>query len=299
MRVTDSALKKLDTQGFVVVPGFLNEDELADARDGLWKVFPRPTAYHADPKAHPTFSKSQFAGLRNFPVASWELNRIAFHPDLVDAAERYLGSTDLDLYKVEMWGKYSGAIDYDQKHHRDFGNHSLVVPKADGAYRQLTTFILLSDVTEKDGPTAVVPLKYSRGISMVPADRDARFGFALSDDSAFRDVEVLVTGPAGTLFMYRTDIFHRATTFRGKKRSRFVVLSDFQVRGPSWTGKIAWPNQALSPHWVEAMERASVRERNLFGFPPPGHPYWDAQTVCDVGLRYPGMDMTPYQPGAA
>jgi hypothetical protein len=23
--------------------------------------------------------------------------------------------------------------------------------------------------------------------------------------------------------------------------------------------------------------------------------YWDAQTVHDVGRRYPGMDMTPYR----
>ena len=294
MRVSDEALRKLDTDGYVVVPGFLGETELAAAREGLWDVFPRPADYHANPKAHPTFSKSQFAGLRNFPVASWAVNRVAFHPDLVDAAERYLGSADLDLYKIEVWGKYSGAIDYDQKHHRDFGNHSLLVPKADGSYRQLTTFILLSDVTAKDGPTAVVPLKYSRDISMVPADRDARFGFSLEDDSAFRDVEVLVTGPAGSLFMYRTDVFHRATSFRGRKRSRFAVLSDFQVRGTSWTGKISWPNQALSPHWVEAMELASVRERALFGFPAPGHPYWDAQTIRDVGLRHPRMDMTPY-----
>jgi hypothetical protein len=37
-----------------------------------------------------------------------------------------------------------------------------------------------------------------------------------------------------------------------------------------------------------------VRERALFGFPPPSHEYWNEQTVADVGERYPDMDMTPY-----
>ncbi|HEY6599321.1 MAG TPA: hypothetical protein VIZ30_08410, partial [Pseudomonadales bacterium] len=68
-------------------------------------------------------------------------------------------------------------------------------------------------------------------------------------------------------------------------------------RGPTWTGKMAWPNHALSRHWVEAMERMTPRERALFGFPKPGDAYWDAQTLRDVGARYPRMDMTAYSIG--
>ena len=296
MWVSDEALQELETKGFVIVPGFLGPDEVAAAQAGLWNVFPHPDDYHAEPAKHRSFSSSQFAGLRNFPVASWGVNRLAYHPDLVDAAERYLGTTDLELYKVEVWAKYSGAIDYDQKHHRDFGNHSLVVPRVDGLYRQLTTFILLSDVTVDDGPTAVVPLEYSGDVAFVPEERDPRFGFALKDDSALRDVEVLVTGPAGSLFMYRTDVLHRGTSFHGEGRARFALLADYQARGATWAGRIAWPGQALSPHWVEVMERASPRERELFGFPRPGHVYWDAQTIRDVGRRYPLMDMSTYVP---
>ena len=39
----------------------------------------------------------------------------------------------------------------------------------------------------------------------------------------------------------------------------------------------------------------SVRERDLFGFPRPGDPYWNRQTVQDVAARYPGLDMEPYE----
>ena len=42
------------------------------------------------------------------------------------------------------------------------------------------------------------------------------------------------------------------------------------------------------------MERATPAERCLFGFPAPGDPYWNAQTVADVSTRYPRMDMAPY-----
>jgi hypothetical protein len=42
------------------------------------------------------------------------------------------------------------------------------------------------------------------------------------------------------------------------------------------------------------MANASPRERDLFGFPPPGHEYWNEQTLRDVAARWPGIDMTPY-----
>ena len=45
------------------------------------------------------------------------------------------------------------------------------------------------------------------------------------------------------------------------------------------------------------MERATPRERELFGFPAIGDPYWNDQTLTDVQCRYPRMDMTPYSGG--
>ena len=292
MRVPDSALDEVRTQGFTVVEGFLGADELAAAQDALWLDFPEPDAYFADPGAHEVFARSQFAGLRLFPFRGWAINRLAFHADLVDAVERYLGSADLQLYKVELWGKYAGAVDYEQPLHRDFGNHSLVVPRADGWGTQITTFILLSDVTEADGPTRVVPVQHTTHLPFVPDERGA-WTFSLPRGS-LAEHEVAITGPAGTLFVYRTDVMHRGSDFTAPQRSRFALLADYQVRGPTWAGKMAWPDHALKPSFVEAMARATVRERDLFGFPRPGDPYWNAQTLTDVGRRYPIMDMTPY-----
>ena len=110
MYVSDAHLDQVRYQGFTVVPGFLDKDELAAAQETLWLHYPRPDSYFADPDAHAWLNAHAFAGLKLFPFKAWTLNRIACHPDLVDAAERLLESHELDLHKVELRGKYSGVL---------------------------------------------------------------------------------------------------------------------------------------------------------------------------------------------
>jgi hypothetical protein len=43
------------------------------------------------------------------------------------------------------------------------------------------------------------------------------------------------------------------------------------------------------------IERATPRQREVLGFPPPGHPYWNPETLAAVATRYPKMDMSPYR----
>jgi hypothetical protein len=129
MRVPDQCVSDLRERGFLVFEGFLGTEELAMAREMLWRHFPRPEEYFADPAAHAWLGTSQFAGIIGGPWRSWELNRLTIHPDLLDLAERFLGSDDLRLYEAELWAKYAGAVDYDQSHHRDFGNHTLSSPR--------------------------------------------------------------------------------------------------------------------------------------------------------------------------
>jgi len=286
MRVTDQQLNEVRERGYTVVEDFLKPQLLQAAQNALWEIYPTPEDYFADPTAHARYASSQFAGLRLYPYPSWALNRLAVHPQLISAAQRLCGTNDLHLYKIELWAKYSGAIDYDQNHHFDYGNHSLVVPRRASSHLQMTSFILLSDVTAEDGPTRIVPARVTADLPLVPREQLA---------GAYADEDVAITGPAGSLFIYRTDILHRGTNFAAPDRSRFVMLVDYQPRGWPWTGKMAWPNHSISPHWAPALSRMSPYERTLFGFPGVGDAYWDEQTLRDVGLRYPEMDMTPYQ----
>jgi hypothetical protein len=283
--VPDATLDEVCQRGFALMEGFLHPDELKLAQEALWRHFPRPEEYFADPDAHADLGRSQFAGVEEFPYRSWDLNHLAVHPDLIDAAERYLGTVELHLYKVELWAKYAGAINYDQPLHRDYGSHSLVVPRDDGGYQQLTTFIYLSDVTAVDGPTRIVPYEDGKEVPFTPLY--VPFG-------TLADAEVPALGPAGSLLVYRTDILHRGSDFTAPQRSRFSLLADYQARGTTWAGKMAWPKQSPD-RWARFMPHCTVRQRDVFGFPRPGDPYWNDQTRADVALRYPGMDMTPYR----
>jgi Phytanoyl-CoA dioxygenase (PhyH) len=286
--VSDSALDEVRDRGFVLVEGFLSPAELKAAQEALWLHFPTPEDYFSQPSRYSEYAASQFAGVLEFPYRSWDLNRLAFHPDLVDAAERFLGTAELHLYKVELWAKYAGAVNYEQPLHRDYGSHSLVVPRRDHRYQQITTFIFLSDVEEADGPTRIVPDDRGREVPFTPLYLD--FG-------AMADAEVSATGPAGSLLVYRTDILHRGSDFTGQGRSRFSILADYQARGMTWGGKMAWPKQAPQ-RWAKLIPQCSVRERDLFGFPRPGDAYWNEQTLADVAERYPGIDMAPYREAA-
>jgi hypothetical protein len=288
MKVADAKLAEVWDQGFTVVPGFLDKDTLAEAQEALWEVYPRPMDYFADPSAHPQYGASQFAGIRLFPYRQWALSRLPVYPDLIDAAERLLQSQDLEIYKVELWAKYAGAIDYDQPPHRDFGNHTLVVPRADRTHTQMTTFIYLSDVDEGDGPTKAVPIRYTKDLPLMPQRLPL---------GSFAEEEVSVVGPAGSLLIYKTDVFHRGSSFKAPNRSRFAMLTDFTQRGWRWNGKMSWPDHADKPGFKAAMVKMTPRQRDLFGWPPPGSDYWNAQTLRDVALRYPGMDMAPYAQG--
>ena len=285
MRVPDAALDEVRERGFALVEGFLAPDELAAARSALWLHYPKPDAYFADPARYAALAAGPFAGVEDFPYRSWDLNRLAFHPDLVDAAERYLDTAELHLYKVELWAKYAGAANYDQPLHRDYGSHSLVVPRVDGAYAQLTTFIYLSDVGVDDAPTRLVPL---------PDGRDVPFTPLYLEYGAMADVEVPAVGSAGSLLVYRTDILHRGSNFGAPGRARFSLLADYQARGTTWAGKRSWPRDNPQ-RWAKLIPQCSVRERDLFGFPRPGDPYWNEQTLRDVAARYPGIDLTPYR----
>ena len=281
-RVPDTALDDLRRRGFALIPDFIGGDLLAAAQAEVATIYPTREAYFADPAHYAKFAASQFAGIRYFPYDRPALDALPVHPDLVDAAERFLGGGDLDVYKVELWAKYAGATDYDQPHHRDYGNHTLVVPTADAPH--LTTILLLSDVRLEHGPTRAVPLEHSRDRPPVPM---------ILEPGELVEHEVALTGTAGTLILYATHVFHRGTNLTGDA-ARFILMTDFKRRGSPWTGKIAWPDRAISRGWPAAMAAMTVRQRDLFGFPPPGDPYWTPATVAGVAARYPAMDMAPY-----
>jgi len=72
------------------------------------------------------------------------------------------------VYSIEAWAKYTGAADYDQSLHRDYLNHSLLVPAPDQAPAQVEMFVYLGDVPADLGPPSYVPVRHTRGLPALP-----------------------------------------------------------------------------------------------------------------------------------
>ena len=94
--------------------------------------------------------------------------------------------------------------------------------------------------------------------------------------------------------MYRTDILHRGSNFIGAGTLSVLAAGGLSGAGER-PGAARWRGRSRRRNrWAKLMPQCSVRERDLFGFPRPGDPYWNEQTLADVAARYPGMDMSPY-----
>jgi hypothetical protein len=128
--------------GFVILPGYLPEEVLGPAVAELDTMFPSPSAFHdgSDPRRQ-RYLGDEFAGIDSFPFDSTELSLLAGHDMLVRLARTLLGAEDLRMYSAEAWAKYTGAADYDQDLHRDYLNHTMLVPSTADDYRQLEMFV--------------------------------------------------------------------------------------------------------------------------------------------------------------
>jgi Phytanoyl-CoA dioxygenase (PhyH) len=278
------------SRGYAIAPGFLSADDIAPAVAEIPLLFPSADEFadDVDPRRNDRFRAGQFGGVDVLPFASLEWNLLSVHPRLLDVAEAVLGSDDLRLYRAEAWAKYSQAVDYDQSLHRDFLNHSLVVPTDDPRFGQVEMFLYLTDMASDLGPTHVVPTHLTAHIPAIPNHLGA------DEHPDLYEQGELVLGPPGTLLVYRTDLVHRGTAISRARAARFTLHLNLRTAAAEWANRSPWGDTANRPAWAAFVERCTPRELSLFGFPPPGHPYWNDLTLAGVSSRYPGLDMSPW-----
>jgi ectoine hydroxylase-related dioxygenase (phytanoyl-CoA dioxygenase family) len=285
-----------DRAGWCVLEGVIPNEELAAARDDLGCFFPSAEEFAADtdPARNAPFRARSDAVLPRFPFDSDAVNRLVLHDALVNLAEEFLGSRAIVLYQGLLSAKYSnGAPDYEQLLHADYGNHTLLVPRHDPGFQQLEMFVYLSDVTADTAATRMVPLDLTRHI---PVEQ-----LYLSFDE-FPDLyaaEVPAAGPAGSVLLYRPDVYHRGVALSAPGAARFMLHVSFKPVGTDWLGFQSWPSAGEDMAWHRYMRHATFRQCLLLGFPEPGHPYWTAETLAGVQARYPSLDMTPWRAALA
>jgi Phytanoyl-CoA dioxygenase (PhyH) len=299
----DRSAQEWQSNGFVILPGYLPPGELTPALAELATVFPSAEGFHdgTDPRAS-RFIGDEFAGIDRFPFSSVELSLLAVSERLVQLAERLLGSDALRIYSAEARAKFTGAADYEQMLHRDYLNHTLLVPADSPDYQQLEMFVYLVDVPEGLGPPHMLSRVQTRNLPARPnwypptqldTDEDGFVSGAASPQ--LYEAEVSGAGPAGTVVAFQPGTFHRGTAMRTPRGARYTMQLSYRPACVDWGHRDSWADRSHEPAWYRFVARATPRQLALFGFPPPGHPYWTAETMTGVAQRYPDLDLTPWQ----
>src|SRR5436309_2610139 len=111
-----------------------------------------------------------------------------------------------------------------------------------------------------------------------------RYGFVF-DDPEHLQVE----------FPFAGDALNDITAENGVRLSHHLV---WRAAAYPFAGYHQWSRFGENALLERFIERTTPRQREVLGFPPPGHPYWNDQTLAGVAARYPKMDMTPYRAAA-
>lgn len=239
------------------------------------------------------FRADQFRNNGDLPMdASVAFNLLPLHPDLIAFAKAALGVENVYLYQAHTWAKYTGDADYAQPHHCDFPNHTLLVPSDEVATRTLNMIIYVSDVTLESGATAYVTK--SKAAQVLGQDNP----FETMDDAVVQqklhEVEERAPGPAGSIFAYGIDAYHRGVNLTEPDGYRFTLTASFKAGGNDMIGFSAWPRTYLQP-WHLIFNHATPDQLACLGVPRPGNAYWTEDTLRRVQYRWPDWDLTPYR----
>lgn len=293
------------TNGWVVAEGLVPADEVAAA---LAEIPPQAelevpktgsTRRSDEPADTARFRAKQFDGTTLFPYPSApQLNRLFVHPAILSFAKAALETEDLRIYQARVWSKYGDHTNYEQPHHLD-RNHSLVPVRQGPGWGHLECFLYLHDVTADTGAPRAVPASVAgprgsdvgaglggSGTSLGPVSRE--------DAPHLYDAEVSAAGPAGSLFAYRSDVWHRGVDIPAGVERHIVAVS-FRPAHVSWINFDAQGPLVTRPDFVAFAETCTPDELALFEVPRPGHEFWTAEVLDAMHRIYPKLDLRPWR----
>lgn len=272
--------------GYTIVNDFLSKKELARAQQELHSTFPSLEEYTYASSLY----RSSYRGghMKNLPFLGDVLNFVALQPEIVTFAERALETKKIALEQSLVWAKYPGEDDFNLALHMDYRTTMLTYPRKRRPFEDIVFLLYYVDVDEQLGATYVVSKQHVKDELLVPDIRHE------SEYPELYRHEQPVYVRAGSMLIYNNATVHRASGITASDRVRYSHHIVYQADDAPWMGYCVWANQGLSPELEHFMEQATTRQRELVGFPPPGHDYWDEDMIMGVAARYPNMDMMPY-----
>src|SRR3954468_3576806 len=290
MSITPDHTAHLLRHGFVVVRGFLTPDEVKAAKANLLQYVPTAEELSATPHRYGQIFEEPETLQQEFPFVGDALNHVSTHPDLIAFVEQLLGTDEVRLSQAATWAKYAGTGgDYEQALHLDYQGNTLVVPRDDGAYRQVNMILYYTEVTEELGPTYVVSQDHTRDYPLWPTHRPRK-----KNADLYRHEQPVIAGP-GDLLVFSMRTWHRASDITADFGMRLSHHFIWRAGGKDYQGFHLWPKHGENLELQRFIEGSTPRQREVLGFPKVGDPYWNDETIEAVRLRYPGMDVEVYR----
>ena len=297
IRFTTAQLQEWQQEGGVLLEGFFSPGEIDACRadmDALYGDRRNPQATARNDKtdgAIGTFSNDQFRNFDDMPFScSPALNLLGLHPALIELARAALGTRDVRLYQSHSWAKFTGEADFDQLFHCDFKNHTLTVPAEAVGQRTINCMIYITDVEDDLGAIHYVPLSESDAVCGGARDP---FG-ADAIQAPLQALERSGAGPAGSVFAYGIDVYHRGTNLTRPGGVRYTLTASFKAAGNDMIGWSAWPHSFLKP-WHILFEHCTPDQLNCLVVPAPGDAFWSAVTIERTQRRWPMWNAQPYK----
>ena len=295
-RFTEKQIEDWRRDGAILIKGFFTPEEIAPVAADFETLYGErrpegetPVDLKKDGQIG-AFSRDQFKHFDDMPFAcSPALNLLGLHPALIELARAALGTDDVRLYQSHSWAKFAGDADYDQDFHCDFKNHTLTVPADDKTLGTINVMIYATDVTDARGAIHYVTNPDSDPIT----GRDRTMFVDNATQHALKAVEHSGAAPAGSIFAYGIDVFHRGTNITEPSARRFTLTASYKAAGNDAIGWSAWPHSFLKP-WHLIFDNASPEQLACVGVPRPGDPFWTARTIARTKERWPDWNAAPY-----
>lgn len=295
------ALATWHRDGAVILERFFDAAEIAPVRADCDTLFAgrgsRGDAIDRKPAGGiGAFDAAQFLNQEQLPfAASPAINLIGLHPRLIAFAKAALGVDRVHLYQCDAWAKYTGEADYDQPFHCDFANHTLTVPGDSAAERTINFMIYVTDVSDDLGAIHYVA---APDAAPIVGDEHAALPRTPAEagdlQRALKARERSGAAPAGSIFAYGIDVYHRGTNLTRPGGHRYTITASYKAAGNDMIDRAAWPLHFMRP-WKKLIYNATPEQLACVGIPLPGDRFWTPTTIARTQARWPEWDMTAYR----
>ena len=266
-KFTDAQLDELLAKGYLIVPDYYSGDQLAEMQAAQRRVLPTWEEVKEDPPPGR-------ATLTEFPPAEMALLRAIVDHDAWEFARKFLKTEQIHYRAGCMIARYPGfkgpGVDSDPSNlHIDNGNNSLL-PQSESAreFGQIGFWVHLEDVDADQAPLRLLAKEHGR------------------DTSKY---EPLVC-KGGTVCIFNNYTLHSASDYLREDGQRFTWGFGLGRADHYWEGFRHYTDKGRNPTFSKFIGTLTAAEREVFRFPPAGHPYYTPQTLQALEEQYPGWN---------